>query len=69
MCASRNTDAGHGWLRLRVGQPGVLLLRGLGPTRWGSDGGDGPEVGQPTDVRIARLNTRIRIYPAGVAFS
>jgi len=28
------------------------------PARWGSDGGDGFYVGQLTDVRVARLNTR-----------
>ena len=32
-CALGKTDAGYGWLRVQLGQPGVLLLRCLGPRR------------------------------------
>jgi len=38
LCALRNTDVGRGWLRVRVGKPGVLLLRRLGPGRGGGVG-------------------------------
>ena len=30
---SGRTDADGGWLRVQLGQPGVLLLRRLGPRR------------------------------------
>jgi len=58
MC-SQDTDAGRGWLRLRVGQPGVLLLRSLGPPAVGEWRWRWFDVGQLTYVRVAGLNTRI----------
>jgi len=59
MCASRNTDAGRGWLRLGWDNPACYSCAVWVPARWGSGGGDGPDIGQLTDVRVARLNTRI----------
>jgi hypothetical protein len=35
---SGRTDAGRGWLRVQLGQPGVLLLRRLAPAGRGSGG-------------------------------
>ncbi len=50
-CALENTDAGGGWLRVRVGQPGVLLLRRLGPRRDRGVAVAMFDTGQLTDVR------------------
>ena len=33
------TDAGYGWLRVQLEQPGILLLRRLGPRRAEGSGG------------------------------
>src|SRR5262245_35744343 len=41
-CALGKADAGYGWLRVQPGQPGVLLLRCLGPRR--AEGSDGRHV-------------------------
>jgi hypothetical protein len=41
-CALGKTDAGYGWLRVQLEQPGVLLLRCLGPRR--AEGSDGRHV-------------------------
>jgi hypothetical protein len=38
-CALGKTDAGYGWLRVQLVQPGVLLLRCLGPRRAEGSGG------------------------------
>ena len=38
-CALGKTDAGYGWLRVQLEQPGVLLLRCLGPRRAEGSGG------------------------------
>jgi hypothetical protein len=48
-----------GWLRLRVGQPGVLLLRSLDPPAVGEWRWRWFDVGQLIDVRVAPLDTRI----------
>lgn len=57
MCALRKTDAGPGWLRVRVGDPAcyfcaVWVSGAVGEWRWRRF-----DVGQLTDVRVARLNT------------
>ena len=54
MYSSRNTDTGPGWLRLRVGHPGLLALRRLGPRRGGGVAAAMDDIGRLPDVQAAR---------------
>jgi hypothetical protein len=49
---SGRTDAGCGWLRVQLEQPGVLLLRRLGPRRAEAD------MPRTTDTTLTRQKAK-----------
>jgi hypothetical protein len=64
----RNTDAGPGWLCLRVGQPGVLLLRRLCPRRGSGSAAitaKTPKIGLRRECALSPVGAPSRIATVG----